>query len=115
MVLFATTAWAPVSAEVSGPVIRVERQRASAVEIPLSTVRAVEVLAAPGGFRRVAGFRGPGISYGRFASEDLGEFQLYDWGGPAYVLLQTDGGPIVLTPDDPEGFVRAVRAGMAGR
>jgi hypothetical protein len=30
------------------------------------------------------------------------------------VLLDTDDGRVVLTPDDPDGFVAAVRAGMAG-
>ncbi|HEX9049945.1 MAG TPA: PH domain-containing protein [Anaeromyxobacter sp.] len=111
-VLFLTTAWAPVGAHVEGSVIEIERRHALPVEIPLARVHGVEVLATPGGFRRIAGFQGPGISYGRFASEDLGEFQLYDWGGPAYVLLQTDGGPVLLTPDDPDRFVAAVRKGM---
>ncbi len=112
-VLFGTTAYAPVRASVEDGVVRIERRHARAVEIPLARVRAVEILGATGGFRRIAGFHGPGISYGRFASDELGEFQLYDWGGPAYVLLQTEGGPVVLTPDDPDGFVAAVRAGMA--
>jgi hypothetical protein len=113
VVLLATTAWAPVRADVSRSAVRIERRLAGAVEIPLARVRGVEVLGASGGFRRVAGFHGPGISYGRFASDELGEFQLYDWGGGAYVLLQTDDGAVVVTPDDPDGFVAAVRAGMA--
>jgi hypothetical protein len=114
-VLLATAWYAPVRAEVSGGSVRVERRFARAVEIPLARVHAVEVLGGTGGFRRVAGFQGPGISYGRFESEALGEFQLYDWGGGAYVLLQTDDGAVVLPPDDPDGFVAAVRGGMAGR
>jgi hypothetical protein len=114
-VLAATVAWAPVRADVTRSAVRIERRLAGAVEIPLARVRAVEVLAAPGRFRRVAGFHGPGISYGRFRSEALGDFQLYDWGGGAYVALLTDDGIVVLTPDDPGGFVAAVRAGMAGR
>jgi hypothetical protein len=113
VVLFASTAYAPVGAHVAGSAVEIERRHALPVEIPLARVHAVEVLSAPGGFRRIAGFSGPGISYGRFASQELGEFQLYDWGGAAYVLLQTDGGPVVLTPDDPDGFVAKVRAGMA--
>ncbi len=114
-ILFATTAYAPAGASVAGGAIRIERRHARAVEIPLDRVRAVEVLDAPAGFRRIAGFHGPGISYGHFRSDAIGDFQLYDWGGPAYVLLQTDDGRVVLTPDDPDGFVAAVRAGMAGR
>src|SRR5512133_803997 len=114
-VLFFPTAYAPLAARVSGDVVRIERRHARAVEIPLARVRGVEILATAGGFRRVAGFQGPGISYGRFASQELGEFELYDWGGPAYVLLQTDRGPVVLTPDDPDAFVAAVRTAMARR
>ncbi len=114
-IVLGTTAYAPVGAAVEDGIVRIERRHARAVEIPLARVRAVEVLAAPGRFRRIAGFHGPGISYGRFASDELGEVQLYDWGGGAYVLLQTDDGPVVLTPDDPDGFVAAVRRGMAGR
>ncbi len=113
VVLFVTTAYAPVGAHVAGTAVEIERRHALAVEIPLARVHGVEILSAPGGFRRIAGFSGPGISYGRFASEELGEFQLYDWGGAAYVLLHTDGGPVVLTPDDPDVFVAKVRAGMA--
>ena len=113
-VLLASVAWAPVRADVSGTAVRIERRLARPVEIPLARVRAVEVLGAAGGFRRVAGFQGPGISYGRFESEALGRFQLYDWGGASYVMLDTDDGRVVLTPDDPDGFVAAVRAGMAG-
>lgn len=113
-VLLATTGWAPVGAAVAGPAVRIDRRLARAVEIPLARVRAVEVLGVAGGFRRVAGLSGPGISHGRFESEALGEFQLYDSGGRAYVLLQTDDGAVVVTPDDPDGFVAAVRARMAG-
>lgn len=114
-VLLASAAFAPAGVEVSPAAIRIERRHARAVEIPLSTVHGVEVLSLPGGFRRLAGFHGPGISYGRFASDELGEFQLYDWGGAAYVLLDTEAGSVVVTPDDPDGFVAAVRKGMAGR
>jgi hypothetical protein len=113
IVLVLAAAWTPVHAEVASGAVRIERRLARAVEIPLARVRAAEVLGAREGFRRVAGLGGPGISYGRFASQDLGEFELYDWGGGGYVLLQTDGGRVVLTPEDPDAFVAAVRRGMA--
>jgi hypothetical protein len=115
VVLFLTMAWAPVGAHVVGSAVEIERRHAPAVEISLARVHGVEILAAPARLRRVAGFAGPGVSYGRFATEELGTFQLYDWGGAGYVLLQTDDGPVVLTPDDPDRFVAAVRAGMARR
>lgn len=114
-ILAASVAWAPMRAEVGPTAVRIERRLAGPVVIPLARIRSAEVLGVAEGFRRVAGFQGPGLSYGRFASEELGEFRLYDWGGGAWVLLQTDDGNVVLTPDDAPGFVAAVRAGMAGR
>jgi hypothetical protein len=113
-ILAAAAAWQPVRADVAGASVRIERRLAGPVEIPLARVHGVELLGAAEGFRRVAGFQGPGISYGRFETEALGEFQLYDWGGASYVMLETDGGRVVLTPDDPDGFVARVRAGMKG-
>lgn len=109
-VFLGTAAFAPVGASVGSSAVRIERRWATADEIPLARVRGVEVLGAAGGFRRIAGVHGPGISYGRFRSEALGDFQLYDWGAGPYVLLETEDGPVVLTPDDPDRFVAQVRA-----
>jgi hypothetical protein len=82
------------------------------VEIPLASIREAEIL-PPGaldGARRVHGLSMGELRSGRFRSQPLGSFQLYAWRrGPA-VLLETAGGRIVLTPDEPEAFVEAVRA-----
>jgi len=86
----------------------IERNAASPVEIPLVEVRAAEPLPAErlAGLRRVAGTAGFGVQYGAFWSPSLGRFQLWAIGGRrAYVLLEAASGPIVLTPDDPEGFL----------
>ncbi len=37
--------------------------------------------------------------------------QLYAWRPDAFVFVDTDERRVVLTPDDPDAFVAAVRAG----
>jgi hypothetical protein len=110
-------AFTPCGVRVDAGAIRIEREVAAPVVIPLADVRHVELLPRDrtGGFRRVSGARGPRVRYGRYRSDALGDFRLYAWrpGGP-YVLLDTVDARIVLTPDDPETFVAAVRAGIGG-
>jgi hypothetical protein len=114
-ILGASWAWAPVGARVSPDAVVVERRWAGPVEIPLAEILGAEVLPpeALRGVRRVAGHSGGGVHYGRFRSEALGGFQLYAWRrGPA-VLLETSDGRVVLTPEDPVGFVAEVTAAIA--
>jgi hypothetical protein len=109
-VLGASWGFSPVGARVSADAVVVERRWAGPVEIPLAEIREAEVLPpeALRGARRVAGYSGGGVHYGRFHSDALGGFQLYAWRrGPA-VLLETSDGRVVLTPEDPERFVAQV-------
>jgi Bacterial PH domain len=112
----AVWAFSPVAARVERGEIRIERNAAPAVVIPLAEVRRVERL-APEYARhlwRVAGTSVPGgVRYGHFRSRELGDVRLYAWRADAYVLLDTAGGRVVVTPDDADGFVAAVRAGIA--
>jgi hypothetical protein len=55
------------------------------------------------------------IRYGRFASRELGPFRLYAWRFGPYVLLETDQGRVVLTPDEPERFVATIRERLESR
>jgi len=115
--LGASWAWTPVGAHVSPDAVVVERRWAWPAEIPLAEIRGAEVLPpeALRGARRVAGYSGGGIHYGRFHSGALGGFQLYAWqGGPA-VLLETSGGRVVLTPDDPGQLVAEVTEAIGAR
>jgi hypothetical protein len=108
-------AFSPVSARVEGGEIRIERNLAPAVVIPLADVRRAERLhpAYARRLQRVAGTAVPGgVAYGHFRSRDLGDVQLYAWRGDAYVLVDTADRRVVLTPDDADAFVAAVRAGM---
>ncbi len=114
-ILLASYAWSPRAAVVEAGEIRIERQLASPVVIPLSDVRRVERLApeVACGFRRVAGTALPsGVAYGRFRSRHLGDFRLYAWRRGPYVLLETWDERVVVTPDDADAFVAAVRAGL---
>ncbi len=111
-------AFAPRAVAVEEGEIRIERQLVGPVAIPLTEVREVEILSCQrrGRLWRVAGYSGPGgTSYGHFRSDTLGDVQLYAWRPGPYVLLETERGRIVVTPDDPEAFVAAVRAGIGAR
>jgi hypothetical protein len=112
--LGAIWAFSPVDARVGGGEIRIARKLAPAVVIRVAEVRRVDPIAPQYGRRlwRVAGTAVPGgVRYGHFRSPELGDVQLYAWRSDAYVLLETDDARIVVTPDDPEAFVAAVRAG----
>ncbi len=114
-VLGASWAWAPRSASVVGGEVVVERQWAGPERIPLASVREVRLLSRDDfrGWRRVAGVAGLGrVSYGRYRSDALGTFQLYSWRRGAHVLLATDAGKVVVTPDDWRAFVNEVQAGL---
>jgi hypothetical protein len=111
-----SAAWAPRGVSVDRWSIRVERRWVEPLEIPLSSVRAVEVLGRDriGRVRKVTGFSdGTGAVWGRFRSDPLGEFRLYSWRRGCWVLVETDEQRVVLTPDDPDRFVADVRAAIA--
>lgn len=109
----AITGFTPVGARVTESAVVVERRWFADVEVPLAGVRGAEPL-PPGsrrGWRRTMGTSLPGgVAWGRVSSPALGSFQLYAWRGGPLVRLETADGPVVLTPDDPEAFLAAVRA-----
>jgi hypothetical protein len=108
--------FAPRDAVLADEGVRIERQWAGPVVLPYGSIQDAEVL-APGyarGWWRENGTSFGEIRYGRFASRSLGRFRLYAWRGGPFVLLETDEGRVVLTPDDPEAFVEAL-GGRIGR
>jgi PH (Pleckstrin Homology) domain-containing protein len=107
-------AFTPVSARVEDGEIRIERRMAPAVAVPLADVKHAERLHREYARRlgRVSGTAAGEVRWGHFRSRELGDVQLYAWRRDGYVLLDTADGRIVLTPDDPDAFVEAVRAGM---
>jgi Bacterial PH domain len=108
-------AWSPVAARVDADAIRIERRLAPEAVIPLADVRSVEPMAPEYARRlwRVSGASASGgARYGHFRSRELGDVQLYAWHPGAYVLLETGSGRVVLTPDDRDAFVAAVRTAL---
>jgi hypothetical protein len=110
--------WAPEGVTVDLGTITIARRWVGPVEIPISSVRQVEILGTSriGRMHKLAGFVDPrGRAWGRFRSEPLGEFRLYLWRRGPWVLVDTEDGKVVLTPEEPERFVGEVGAAMALR
>ena len=117
-IVLVSAAWAPRGVTVDRWSIQIQRRWVEPLEIPISSVRAVEVLGRDrvGQVRKVTSFSdGTGAVWGRYRSDRLGEFQLYAWRRGPWVLVETDQERVVVTPDDPERFVTEVRAGLALR
>jgi hypothetical protein len=108
----------PRAAAVEGNALRIERNWATPVEIPLASIRGVRWLRPEdqAGWRRTGGVAMGGLRYGSWASPTLGRFRLYAWGpGPLLVLEMetetgTEAGRVVITADPPEPFAEALRA-----
>ncbi len=117
-ILLAAHAFAPAGAVVDAGELRIERNAAPPVVVPLADVESARPLARgeAGRLRRVSGYAGFSgcVAYGRFRSSTLGDFRLYSWRCGPWVLLETRRGRVALTPEDPDGFVAAIRAGWAG-
>jgi hypothetical protein len=108
-------AWgrAPCAVTLEADAIRIDRRWGGPERLPLAHIRGVEPLTPEQarGWWRVDGVGGlGGTSYGRFRSDRLGPFTLHAWRRGPYVLLETAGGKVVLTPDDPDAFVTGLRA-----
>jgi hypothetical protein len=58
------------------------------------------------GSLRTFGVGGLFGSYGRFRNRTVGSYRKYATRYSGYVLLSTDGVPVVITPAEPEEFVR---------
>ena len=110
--------WAPEGVTVDHFQIAIARRWVEPVEIRIADVRKVEIVSAGrvGRVHKIAGFVDPrGRAWGRFRADGLGEFRLFAWRRGPWVLLDTEDGKIVLTPDDPENFVGEVGAALALR
>jgi hypothetical protein len=111
----ASFGWAPEGARVDHYRITIARRWVAPVEISIASVRKAEILGAGrvGKIRRLAGFVDPrGRAWGRFRSDSLGDFRLYLWRRGPWVLVETEDGNVVLTPEDPEQFVGEVGAAI---
>lgn len=115
-ILLVAAARAPLGVTVGADAILIERRWAEPLVLPLAEVREVSPLPPEQarGWRRVNGVGGLGnTSYGAYSSTALDAFTLQAWRRGPYVLLETAGGRVVLTPDDAPAFVAEVRARLA--
>jgi Bacterial PH domain len=105
--------YSPRSYRLSGSAIVIERPLRN-VEIPIASVHKVETVnVSSRNTIRVFGVGGLFGVYGRFRHSDLGPFTMYGSRMGSAVLLDTDSGPVVITPDDGEAFTQALDARLA--
>ncbi len=117
-VLIIAAVFAPLRYEMRGDNILVKRFLSKAVRIPLDEVYSVEAANYEYVFKksfRVMGSGGGFGIYARFTSANLERFKAYMTRRSKLVLINTVDMPFVITPDDPEGFVAAVRAEIMKR
>lgn len=108
-------AYGPCSAELTAEGVRIQRNAAGPVDIPLADIRSARPLGRgeTRGWRRTAGVGLGKLAYGRFRSDALGPFRLYAWRRGPLLLLETEEGKVVLSPDDPDRFLEDLRARLA--
>lgn len=114
---FGSWAWAPRAFAVTRDAVRVERRLARPLVLPLAAVRSARRL-EPGALRgsiRLFGVGGFFGYYGTFRNRALGNYRLYATRTDGQVLLATERGPVVLTPERPDAFVQAVEEARAAR
>ena len=109
ILLFAAARDAPLGYAVDETGVRIDR-RAGPVAIPFSSIRAVRAVPAGTSFSRLVGSGGFLGYFGQFRNPELGAVRMYATRGDGRVLLETNAGTFVLTPEDPSRFVAAVKA-----
>ena len=110
-------ALAPTGVAVDGSALRIERRAWRALEIPLGEIAALESAPAVRALRTVRVF-GVGGFFGTFGlmwSRPLGRFWAYATRSAPSLLLRRRGAfPVLVTPDDPQALLLALRqAGVA--
>lgn len=108
LVLLAAFRRAPHAFTVGEHGVTVER-RAGPVILPLASIRDASPLAPGTALRRVAAVHGLFGYVGEYEAAGLGRVRLHATRDAGRVLLRTDGGLVVLTPDDPDAFVADIR------
>ena len=82
----------------------------SAITVPLSSVSEVAIMSLSK-VRRTCGAGGFLGSWGQMQSREVGSFRGYLTKSVGFVVITLKGeSPIVVTPDDPKGFVAAIEA-----
>lgn len=105
-------ALAPTALAIEGDALRIERRAWRPIRIPLRDIAALESAAGMRMFRTVRLF-GVGGFFGTFGlmwSRPVGRFWAYATRTAPSLLLRVRGSlPVLLTPDDPQAVVAALR------
>ena len=111
-------AMAPTALSIDGDSLRIERRAWRAIRIPLRDIAALESTAGMRAFNtlRLFGVGGFFGTFGLMWSRNVGRFWAYATRATPSLLLRVRGAlPVLVTPDDPEAVVAALRtAGVAG-
>jgi hypothetical protein len=109
-VLLLAWAMSPRALVVESGELRIERRAWRSVRVSLASVSSVAPLDGVGmGTIRVFGVSGFFGSYGLFYNTILGRFRLYATRrGQALIVRRNDALPLVVTPDDVAGSLRAI-------
>jgi hypothetical protein len=111
LVLLVCWAMSPRALVVESGELRIERRAWRPVRIPLAAVASAAPLEGVGlGTIRVFGVGGFFGSYGLFYNTVLGRFRMYATrrGQAMIVRRKADELPLVITPDDVQGSIRAI-------
>ncbi len=112
LILIMIAAFAPRQYQITADSILVNRLFAKDVIIPLSGIFSIEQVSYKYVFKksvRIFGSGGGFGIYGSFTSPNLEYFKAYMTRRDKLVLIKTPDKPFVITPDDPKGFIDAVR------
>jgi hypothetical protein len=117
VVLLICWAMSPHALVVDSGELRIERRAWRPLRIPLTAVASAAPLEGVGlGTIRLFGVGGFFGSYGLFYNTVLGRFRMYATrrGEAMIVRRKADELPLVITPDDVEGSIRAIRPVQPG-
>jgi hypothetical protein len=106
-------ALAPTALTIDGRTLRIERRGWRPLEIPLDDIARTDGVPSlrPLGAVRLFGVGGFFGSFGLMWSRSIGRFRAYATRSAPSLLLRRRGAlPVLVTPDDPEAVVAALRA-----
>ena len=112
LILTVGAAFAPRQYQITDDSILVRRLFAKNVKIPLAEVLSLQPVSYKYVFKKSVRIMGSGGGfgiYGDFTSPSLKYFKAYMTRRDKLVLITTTDKPFVLTPDDMDGFIAAVR------
>lgn len=85
----------------------------SLIQIPRAEIEEVRILDQVSGGRRLFGTSMPGLRQGVWSFRETGRITLYATTLDRLVVIVTQDGQWGISPEDPEGFVRALETGGA--